>query len=303
MLNTDVPESGLFKKVRFEAKVRWLGKLTWNLKYWRFGSDVFSFHLGVFLGLKWWFSRVYTAYILHLAFFGVEFWNIREYTKKQSNNLNKCHGKESQRIFECMFFSCQTLTDVNLSKEELPKHLPFWTQEILPLVEKLGAFFWLWKKLCIIATIWRCTCFYWNHDLWEVSGTVPKAAIGKQVSFCKTAKNFHSHRVFFFKNTFLSYVFFLFGARTSPIHQVVLLPKSPVGGTKQLFWWIIASPSFKGAVLSALKINDWKPKSWKVWKHDVPFETGWFSGSKCQFSKGTSGNLPCFLGGGDENLS
>lgn len=136
-----------------------------------------------------------------------------------------------------------------------------------PSVEKLGAFFWLWKKLCIATKFGDTPVFQWNHDLWEVSGTVPKAAIGNCLVL-QNRKEFPLLPDFFFKTHFYPMFFFsFFGAKEHLQYTKSLVrPKSP---------------EWSG------KINDWKKKkSWKVLEFMMfLFETGWFSGSKCQFSR------------------
>ena len=201
---------------------------------------MFFLFVWVILGLKWWFSRVYTAYILHLAFFGVEFWNIREYTKKQSNNLNKCHGKELQRIFECMFFPvkhcqmsiCQRkhfhLTGFHF---HFPASQMAWRfhKNTCHSVEKLGAFFWLWKKLCIVATIWRYT--YFSLKPWFMGGIGYRAegCHWKLSRFAKPQKNFHSPPGIFLKAHLYPMFFFPFRCCTniSNTPSRFLRPKSP----------------------------------------------------------------------------
>lgn len=136
-----------------------------------------------------------------------------------------------------------------------------------PSVEKLGAFFWLWKKLCIATKFGDTPVFQWNHDLWEVSGTVPKAAIGNCLVL-QNRKEFPLLPDFFLKHIFILCFFFPFSVRknisNTPSHWCDQNHQSGVG------------KSTTGR----------KKKSWKVLEFMMfLFETGWFSGSKCQFSR------------------
>ena len=235
---------------------------------------------------------MYTAYILHLAFFGVEFWNIREYTKKQSNNLNKCHGKELQRIFECMFFPvkhcqmsiCQRkhfhLTGFHF---HFPASQMAWRfhKNTCHSVGKIGGILLIMEKAMYCSYYLEIHLFFTETMIYGRYRVPCRRLPLEIVSFCKTAKEFPlSTGYFFWKHIFILCFFSLFGAaRTSPIHQVVFCDQNHQSGVGKS-----TTGSFE--VMKGF------------WQHDVPFETGWFFRFKMSIFSGYKRKSTFFFWGG-----